>query len=79
MEIDGGKYSPLRAFLGASRNVGMDAHFFRLAIPGSYPLTPPQEQEVVDTYYVVDCGREVGIFTDKYVNYVFDPACLIIP
>ena len=73
MVNDEGKYSPLRAFFGASRNVGMDAHFFHPAIPGPYPLIPPQEQEVVDTYYVVDCGREVGIFTDKYVNFMFDP------
>ena len=57
----------------------MDAHFSRLAIPGPYPLTPPQEQEAADTYYVVDCGREVGIFTDKYANLMFDITYLTIP
>jgi len=31
-------------------------------------MAPPQVQEIADTYYVVDRGREVGIFVNKYVE-----------
>ena len=78
METDGGKYPPLRTSLEVPRNVGVDTHFFHLAIPGRYPMTPPQEQEAVDAYYVVDCGREVGIFTDKYVDFTSNPIRLTL-
>jgi len=37
-----------------------------VAIPDPYPTTPPPGQETIDAYYVVDVGRDVGIFTDKY-------------
>lgn len=38
------------------------------AIPGPYPTTaPPPDIGMADAYYVVDVGREVGIFTDKCV------------
>lgn len=47
------------------RNIGTDAHFSHVAIPKPYPTALPQGQEEAETYYVVDCGREVGIFTDK--------------
>jgi len=30
-------------------------------------MAPPAGQEAADAYYVVDRGREVGIFSDKYV------------
>lgn len=33
-------------------------------------MTPPPGQEISDGYYVVDCGREVGIFSDKYVIFL---------
>ena len=31
---------------------------------------PPPGQESADAYYVVDIGRDVGIFTDKYVVFI---------
>lgn len=43
----------------------MGSDFSHTAIPGPYPMTPPPGQEAAETYYVVDRGREVGIFTDK--------------
>lgn len=56
--------------LGTSKDsalcIGMGADF-PTAIPDPYPTALPPEMEVADTYYVVDRGREVGIFTDKYV------------
>lgn len=30
-------------------------------------MTPPPGMEGAETYYIVDVGREVGIFTNKYV------------
>jgi len=35
------------------------------AIPGRFPEVPPPGYEAADAYYVVDAGREVGIFTDR--------------
>lgn len=43
------------------------ANLSHAAIPGRYPMTPPPDMEGAETYYVVDVGREVGIFTNKYV------------
>ena len=49
------------------KHVGPCVHLSRTAVPAPYPMTPPPGQEVADAYYVVDHGREVGIFIDKYV------------
>ena len=46
--------------------IGMDADS-PTVIPDPYPTALPPEMEVANTYYVVYCGREVGIFTNKYV------------
>ena len=35
------------------------------SIPGPYPTNPPLVAVSPDSWYVVDCGREVGIFADK--------------
>jgi len=37
---------------------------------------PPPGQEDADAYYVVDVGRDVGIFTDKYV--IFPPNLIVL-
>lgn len=52
------------------RSIGTGTNFSHAAIPGPYPITPPPGQETVDAYYVVDHGREVGIFIDKYVAHM---------
>jgi len=46
------------------------------AIPDPYPTMPPPGQEAADAYYVVDVGRDVGIFTDKCV--VFTPNLIVL-
>jgi len=58
------------------RDVGTNADFSHVAIPGPYAMTPPVGQEMTDAYYVVDYGREVGIFSDKYV--VHSPDTIIL-
>lgn len=45
--------------------VGAGTYFSHPAIPGPYPITPPEGKEAADAYYVVDYGREVGIFDDE--------------
>ena len=34
-------------------------------IPDPYPISPPEMDELLEYWYVVDCGMEVGIFADK--------------
>ena len=41
-------------------------------------MDPPPGQETADAYYVVDHGREVGIFTDKYVVLLFSSIVLML-
>ena len=48
------------------QSVGTGADVSLTAVPAPYPLTLPPGQEPADNYYVVDRGRKVGIFADKY-------------
>ena len=35
-------------------------------IPGPYPMTPPDADQLPDFWYVVDHGTQVGIFANRY-------------
>jgi len=70
------KDGPLRMPWIRFQGVGTGANFSHAEIPAPYPTTPPVGQETADAYYVVDHGREVGIFIDKYVVLFPDVAFL---
>jgi len=59
-------HGPLRTSLVRFQHSGMGTNYSLIAIPEPYPTMPPPGQEATDTYYVVDVGHDVGIFTDKY-------------
>lgn len=56
-------------------SLGMGTDSPLAAIPEPYPTMPPPGQETADAFYVVDVGRDVGIFTDKYVVF---PSSLVV-
>jgi len=57
---------------------GTDSDSSHAVVPDPYPTVPPPGQETADAYYVVDRGREVGIFTDKYVVFTSDSVALML-
>jgi len=58
------------------QSFGTDTDSSFIAIPEPYLTTLPPGQEATDAYYVVDVGRDVGIFTDKYVIFPFNLTAL---
>jgi len=55
-----------RAFGISFQYIGMDTDDFSpVPIPDPYPINPPEMVELPEFWYVVDCGTEVGIFSDE--------------
>ena len=76
METNEEVHGPLCTSWARFQRLGTGIDSSLLAIPEPYPTMPPPGQEDTDAYYVVDVGRDVGIFTDKYVVF---PPNLITP
>jgi len=72
MEIGEEAHGPPRTFRDSAPTALCSSDLFHAGIPGPYPTDLPPGQEVADAYYVVDHGREVGIFTDKYVVFTLN-------
>ena len=52
------------------QSIGVSTNVPQTVVPPPYPTTLLPGQEAVEAYWVVDRGREVGIFADKYVRHL---------
>jgi len=41
--------------------------FASVPVPGPYPVSPPEMDELPEYWYVVERGTEVGIMADRWV------------